>query len=380
MKTTITLGAGQNNFGLAALLFICLLSSLNCFGQKIQSSLLESWKSENWENLSQTLYTYDSNTYLIHDLTQDWDTSWKDASITDYTNNPDGTAHQSISQSWDSGTSTWNNLLKVLYTYNAAKKVLTSESEICVGPVWMPYLKQTNTYDGSGYLTNSLYQKWDFVSSWNNLSQTIYTNNPDGTVSQNLRQSWNVSIWDDTDRTTYTYNGTKIIMSIYEIWTGTIWENTFKETYDYDGSGYLSHMLSQKWVLDDWKNDYQAFISNYGDGNPYQIVSQDCHDSDQVWKNVDRITFTYTSLAVKEQVFEKSFAIYPNPAQDKITIKVTDDSLGLKYLVSDLVGRQFLNGTITDRETVVGIDQLATGVYFVQVGQNKNRTIKIVKN
>ena len=376
---TITFGTGQSNFGAAILFFICFLSSLNSRSQKIQTSLSETWKNETWENLSQTFYTYDSNTYLIHDLTQDWDTSWKDAFQTDYTNNPDGTAQQSISQSWNTGTVAWENLQRTTYTYTAAKKVLTSETEIWSDPDWMLFLKETNTYDGSDYLINSLIQNYDFISPWKNSYQIIYTNNPNGTVSQDLSQSWNVSTWDNTERTTYTYNGTKTIMSISEIWTGTIWENASKDTYDYDGSGYLIHVLSQNWVSGDWKNDTQALITNYGDGNPHQIISQDWDDTGLVWKNVARITFTYTSLAVKEHAFEKSFAVYPNPAKDIITIKTNDNSLGLKYWVTDQMGRQSLNGTITERETVIDINQLASGVYFIQMEQNKNQTIKIVK-
>lgn len=379
MKATITLRTGQNNFGLVALLFICFLTSLNSLGQKIQSSLSETWKSETWEKVSQTLYTYDSNTYLIRDLTQDWDAAWKDVLKTDYTNNPDGTVQQSISQSWSTTAVAWENIQRSTYTYTAAKKVLTLESEIWTDPEWMLFIKETNTYDGSDYLIKSLIQNYDFISPWKNSYQIIYTNNPNGTVSQDLTQNWNISIWDDEYKTTYTYNGTKVILSVTEIWTGTIWENSSRDTYDYDGSGYLVQVLSEKWVSGNWKNDYQAEITNYGDGSPYQIISKDWDDTGLIWKNVGRLTFTYTSLAVKEHVFEKSFAIYPNPAQDKITIKVTDDSLGLKYSVTDQMGRQFLNGTITDRETEINIDQLATGVYFVQMGKDKNQTIKMVK-
>lgn len=379
MKTTITLGTGQNNFGLAALLFICFLTSLNSFGQKNQSSLSETWKSETWEKVSQTLYTYDSNTYLIRDFTQNWDAAWKDAFKTDYTNNPDGTVQQSISQSWSATAVAWENIQRSTYTYTAAKKVLTLESEIWTDPEWMLFIKETNTYDGSDYLINSLVQNYDFISPWKNSYQIIYTNNPNGTVSQDFTQNWNISIWDDDYRTTYTYNGTKVILSVTEIWTGTIWENSSKETYDYDGSGYLVKALSEKWVSGNWKNDSQALISNYGDGSAYQITSEDWDDTGLVWNKISRITFNYTSLAVKEQVFEKSFAIYPNPAQDRITIKTNDTNLSLKYLVTDSTGRQFLNGTITDRETEINIDQLATGVYFVQMGKDKNQTIKMVK-
>jgi len=45
----------------------------------------------------------------------------------------------------------------------------------------------------------------------------------------------------------------------------------------------------------------------------------------------------------------------------------------------DQLVRQCLNGTVNPNETVVDVSQLAAGVYFIQMGQNKNQAIKIVK-
>jgi hypothetical protein len=381
---TITFGTGQSNFGAGILFFICFLSSFNSQSQKIQTSLTETWKNGIWENFTQTINTYDGNGYLMHDLTQNWDVSWKNKLQTDYTNNPDGTTQQSIFQSWNTGANKWDNLQRLTYTYTAAKKVLTLESEMWYDPNWTYFFKQTNTYDGNNYLTNSLVQTYNYIYQWENSSQTIYTNNLDGTVSQSVYRAWNpwgydVDNWYDVERTTFTYNNSKPVMAISERWNGTIWENFSKDTYGYDGSGYLTNTLSQNWVSNSWKNDSQSLITNYGNGNPFQIVSQDWDDIGLVWKNDLKTTLTYISLGVEENVFEKTFAVYPNPAQDKITIKTNGNSLGLNYLVTDQLGRQFLNGTITDGETVIDIGQLATGVYFIQMGQNKNQTIKMVK-
>lgn len=372
MKTKIT-------FSTVLLFFICFLSSLNSHSQKILTSLTETWKNETWKNLVQTLNTYDGNGYLIHDLTQSWNVSWKDSFQTDYTNNPDGTAQQSISQSWNTLANGWENVQRENYTYTATKKVLISESEFWNSTDWFFSSKETNAYDGSDYLTNSLLQTYDFITPWKDAYQTIYNNNPDGTVNQATSQIWNVNVWNNEDRITYTYNSSKLIMSLSEKWNGTIWENSSMDTYEYDGSGYLIYLLSQNWVSNSWINDAQFFITNYGNGNPYQIISQTADTSGLVWTNVSRITFTNTSLGVDERIFEKSLAAYPNPADDNITIKTNENSVGMKYVIADQLGRQFLNGTITNRETVIDINQLSTGVYFIKVGQNKNQVLKVVK-
>lgn len=379
MKTQITLGS-KNNFEKMVLFFICLLSSFNSQGQKNQKILVETWKSEAWENLTQTFYTYDGSKYLIHDLSQQWDVSWNNFHKTDYTNNSDGTVNQSISQTWNTVSTGWDVATRSTFTYDGAKHALTEISDLWYDPNWMPFSKETNTYDGSGYLIIDLSQSWDFISSWKNSSQTLYTNNPDGTVSQELTQSWNGTTWNDTSRITYTYAGSKVIMSLEEVPKGLVWENSWMDTFDYDASGYLIYTLSKNWVSSAWKNDTQGFITNYADGNPHQIVYQSWDDTMGSWKNNLRITFDNGTLAVNQDVFKNSITIYPNPSHDNVTIATNNATPNLKYWVTDPVGKQVLKGSIDAKETVVDINPLATGVYFIQImGQNNRQTFKMIK-
>lgn len=72
---------------------------------------------------------------------------------------------------------------------------------------WVGSVKQTNTYDVNGYLTNGLTKNWDIPSStWINDSQSNYTNNTDGSINQIINQSWNTGIsqWTNSERTTFT--------------------------------------------------------------------------------------------------------------------------------------------------------------------------------
>jgi hypothetical protein len=180
----------------------------------------------------------------------------------------------------------------------------------------------TSTYDGSGYLTNSLTQIWDIPSSsfkdntrivysnnsdgtpsvvtnqtwngsiWNSNSRITYTYYPDGTENVVTIQTWNGSAFDDVSRTTYTYNASKqILTSISELFS-VIWINVSKQSNTYT-SGYLSYNLSQTWdfIGSVWKNSTQTNYTNNSGGNPTLEVRQMWDGI--AWVNSQRATTTY---------------------------------------------------------------------------------------
>ena len=61
---------------------------------------------------------------------------------------------------WD-GVSTWINFTRSTFTYNGSDEVLTDVLESWTAGSWQLSSKETNTYDGSGYLTNTLSQLWN---------------------------------------------------------------------------------------------------------------------------------------------------------------------------------------------------------------------------
>ena len=88
-------------------------------------------------------------------------------------------------------------LLFTLSMNLSGQKLYTTLDEIWTSGSWQKSSLQTNTYDGSGYLTNSLSQAW-VSGAWSNNTQINYTNNVDGTVNRSVFQQWNgVSAWNN---------------------------------------------------------------------------------------------------------------------------------------------------------------------------------------
>lgn len=366
------------------LLFVCIVIGQFSTGQIIYSTLNETWTGSSWQNASQTLNTY-SGVNLTNSLTQTWTTppgAWENAILINYTNNPDGTVNQSVTQSWNTGSSSWDNVQRSTFTYNAAKKVLTETSEIWVG-MWMNSAKTTNTYDGSGYLINSLRQNWDFImSNWKNFTQTNYTNNPSGTVNQSIDQTWDVTnVWVNSERTTYTYTGgDKVSIAISEIWTGANWQNDTKLTNTYDAGFRITNSLYQEWNTSTslWVNNSQSLYSYDIGNNLTQIISQTWSTGTSTWTNATRVTFNYT-LGAEDFELGSKIVLYPNPSSGEITIRANDFPINTNYSISDQTGRSIQKGELNAIETKLDISGMSGGLYFFKIDKMSKNSIKLIK-
>jgi hypothetical protein len=63
------------------------------------------------------------------------------------------------------------------------------------------------------------------------------------------------------------------------------------------------------------------------------------------------------------------FQVYPNPASDSITIKLTDNSLQYEYTIQNLIGQKVQKGIITD-DTHLNVNHLNNGVYTLNIYTN----------
>jgi len=75
--------------------------------------------------------------------------------------------------------------------------------------------------------------------------------------------------------------------------------------------------------------------------------------------------------------------MYPNPTTDYIVLALTDANLtDLSYAMYDIHGRVLTKGLVTNENTQIGMQGLATGIYILKVNQNNNKLkfFKIIKN
>lgn len=77
---------------------------------------------------------------------------------------------------------------------------------------------------------------------------------------------------------------------------------------------------------------------------------------------------------------EEDFIISPNPAKDKLNIKLLSANENVTLEVFDVLGKLIYKGEITQLESSVNISNWKSGVYLVRVSNNKTiQTKRLIK-
>lgn len=184
-------------------------------------------------------------------------------------------------------------LFLILALNMSAQKLDTLLTDTWTGSVWQRLSKQINTYDGSGFLINSLTQVWNIpTTSWVNSVQIKYKNNPDGTVLRDTSQFWVGTSWINNALTTYTYLGStkKVLTSTLQTLPGLA--NSSRQTNTYDGSNFLITTLNETWNGAAWQNSTRTKYTNNLNGTVNTDTLQTWISS--AWTNSERSVYTYT--------------------------------------------------------------------------------------
>jgi uncharacterized protein (DUF2141 family) len=78
-------------------------------------------------------------------------------------------------------------------------------------------------------------------------------------------------------------------------------------------------------------------------------------------------TFIVNNVGLEQQE-SIEFQVFPNPAQDLVSIRSSSAGVGNTYCILDCYGRNVLEGTLTSQENNINIQTLANGLYHVKCG------------
>jgi len=118
-------------------------------------------------------------------------------------------------------------------------------------------------------------------------------------------------------------------------------------------------------------------------GSPSFNISLRTRDNTQI-EPIDSLQTIFDAqhscgvTGIHEVVQDGLLKVYPNPAQNEITIKADPSLIGSQYIISDSSGKDLIIGTITDEIKKLDIKQISPGLYVLRIGQ-KHR-VSFIKN
>jgi hypothetical protein len=286
---------------------------------------------------------------------------------------------------WNEDTNSWEDVQKTVFTYDAAKNILTQKTQMFIG-MWMDMSLTTNTYNASGQLTKSVEQTSDFMGGFVNSIQYIYSYNADGTENQKISQNWNLasSDWEDDTRTTNAYNNSKKITAMVdEVYGLGAWNNDSKTMISYNTDGSIKEALYQNWntSLGNWVDSEKEFYTNNPDGTMNQAIATAWKTDPGIWENQTRATFSYNTTAINKQLAgSELLKVFPNPFTNVISIE--SSSLKVSSFQIYSTNGQLVR-TIEKGESLstINLSDLKHGVYLLKVNSPESqKVIKLMKN
>jgi Subtilase family/Secretion system C-terminal sorting domain len=129
-----------------------------------------------------------------------------------------------------------------------------------------------------------------------------------------------------------------------------------------------------------WRTEYIDITSYAGDNVmiKFQTFNKSGNNLfiDNIW-----IYEGAEPTSIKETTILNKIFIYPNPTNNFITIDVGNNNLkNASVEIFNILGKSVSNQSITNRKTVIAMDNYSDGIYFIKFSNSlESKTIKIIK-
>ena len=140
----------------------------------------------------------------------------------------------------------------------------------------------------------------------------------------------------------------------------------FTVQYSNDGKNWQD--LSVLPITDNHKGSYTLFHYNLPSGNLLYRIRQTDNDGNFVISKI---------VMLRKNAEENHFVIYPNPADNQVTI-ISDQLLTAKSTlrIYDATGRNLLQLPFSSQSISIPTEQLPGGTYLMSIENNGNKTIR----
>lgn len=93
----------------------------------------------------------------------------------------------------------------------------------------------------------------------------------------------------------------------------------------------------------------------------------------------NRIALNFSIITgTNDLYFHNHLKIYPNPVNHFLNIDIDQNMVGEAYIITDQFGRICSRGKLNTMNTTVDFTRFSKGAYFIQIGDKKRMTYKII--
>ncbi len=169
-------------------------------------------------------------------------------------------------------------------------------------------------------------------------------------------------------------------MKYGKVGTAPCWENNVQYTYTYDASNNQTSDLRQDWNGSTWVNIWQYAYSY--DGNSFNMTDTYKEWNDEGTKVIygdSSYYYYHTVLGINDLMGkEKNIVIYPNPANNKITIS-NNKEIPEEAIVSifEISGQKVLQEKFHNQKLIeIDVSRLTNGIYLVKIQSKEGMVVK----
>lgn len=299
----------------------------NYSGEVLNQTRTYVWKAERWvQSQNQEMY-YDEYGHLMARVV----TQWK--------------------------SDHWENLNTFTYYYDENDRLVLYHRDFWINNTWTDFSADSLFYGPEGYLAE---RSARLTSSGEYLTRILYAYGNSGLKLSQTRQDFLNSAWVNAIRTSYLYNDCGTQVSIQgEKWLNGNWEKDSRSDifYHYEVNPGVKRVPVCRngrtvYVLAKYLVKYLALGDCLGECSDQQSTSE--YEVKPAVENKDK---------------EAPFIVFPNPAKDYITVKITDSGcLVARMELLDYYGRTLRSIDTYGQEMItLDIGSLAGGNYILRV-------------
>jgi len=322
---------------------------------QMSEQITQNWNASqgNWVNSQKIDYSYDGSGFATGYITYTWNQSnsqWIQSMQAIYTNSVAGLPTQKLYQQWNSGTNAWQNSEMDTYQYNVNNQMLQTIDKLWDAPssVWMNNWMQTNSYYSNGIQDTVFQYYWNpNTSNW--MASYYSLNDSSGYVNEYYSKS--------IDWTTYTYVSGYLFQYFY---------NSQNQTTEYQH--YNLNITTGNWDL----SSHHLYTYD-GNGNNTMELDQNYNDTSSSYVNTYKIDHFYsftTGIFKKTGLSSTCYYMNPLPKGKPIQCQNLQDGKNYEINIYSTKGQQLYTSLLLKGESLFLPQNLADGVYFLQVVSN----------